>query len=78
MLAGVLAISTPTIVGSFVPTYTPYILAAVSFLIAAVQMIGFYGVFKVSSVEDRAKRVPQTCIKRRFEESLNERMGKAA
>jgi hypothetical protein len=40
------------VVGSFVPTYTPYILAAVSFLIAAVQMIGFYGVFKVSSVQN--------------------------
>jgi hypothetical protein len=35
------------VVGTAVPTYTPYILAALSFIIAALQVIGFYGVFKV-------------------------------
>lgn len=35
-----------SVVGGYVPTYTPYIFAGLCFIVAAVQIIGFMGVFK--------------------------------
>lgn len=45
-VAGVLALATPTIVGSYVPSYTPYILATLCFVVAAIQLVGFFGIYR--------------------------------
>jgi hypothetical protein len=42
-------LSTSSVVGSYVPTYTPYILAALCFIVAAIQLVGFFGIYRVST-----------------------------
>jgi hypothetical protein len=36
------------VVGSYVPSYTPYILATLCFVVAAIQLVGFFGIYRVS------------------------------
>jgi hypothetical protein len=38
---------TNTVVGSYVPSYTPYILATLCFVVAAIQLVGFFGIYRV-------------------------------
>jgi hypothetical protein len=35
------------VVGSYVPSYTPYILATLCFVVAAIQLVGFFGIYRV-------------------------------
>lgn len=46
LLVAILAVSTPGIVGAYVPGYGKWILAVVCFVAAAVQFMGFTGVFQ--------------------------------
>jgi len=46
ILVGVLSLSTPSIVGAVTPSSAPWILAILSFVVAAIQVIGFIGVAK--------------------------------
>ncbi|KAK4686857.1 gluconolactonase, partial [Tremellales sp. Uapishka_1] len=46
LAVGVLAVGTPDVVGSSIPSFTKYILAVVCFLVAICQPVGFIGVFR--------------------------------
>ncbi|KAF8807483.1 hypothetical protein BYT27DRAFT_7099910 [Phlegmacium glaucopus] len=44
LLVGILSIATPSIVGASTPSYAPWILAIICFVITAVQLLGLIGV----------------------------------
>lgn len=46
IIIGTLSIGTPSIVGAATPSYAPSLLAAVCYVGAAIQVLGFIGVFK--------------------------------
>jgi len=45
-LTGTLSVATPGIVGASLPSFAPWVLAAVCYIVAAIQLLGFIGVFK--------------------------------
>ncbi|KAF8591936.1 hypothetical protein K439DRAFT_1325482 [Ramaria rubella] len=48
--AGILALVTPPIVGASVPSFVPIVFAALCFVAAAIQLLGFMGVFRESTI----------------------------
>ncbi|RDB28594.1 hypothetical protein Hypma_015442 [Hypsizygus marmoreus] len=43
-IVGILSVATPSIVGAATPSYSKWILAAICFIVAAIQILGFIGV----------------------------------
>jgi len=48
--AGILAFATPSVVGASVPSFVPTVFAVLCFVAAAIQLIGFLGVFRESTI----------------------------
>lgn len=49
------------VVGSYVPSYTPYILATLCFVVAAIQLVGFFGIYRVSALFRPPFRTGRLC-----------------
>lgn len=64
-----------TVVGSYVPSYTPYILATLCFVVAAIQLVGFFGIYRVSALfhalSNRVLSMPEPLV-RELEEGTEE------
>jgi len=48
--AGILTFTTPALVGASVPSFVPTVFAILCFVAAAVQLLGFLGVFRESTI----------------------------
>ncbi|KAJ7487696.1 hypothetical protein B0H11DRAFT_2157101 [Mycena galericulata] len=50
IVVGILSVSTPSIVGAVTPSFAPWLLAVVCFVVSAVQILGFFGVAQEKSI----------------------------